>query len=320
VAKPYRILSCDGGGIRGLLTLQLLKRLLAVHPTLVSEVDLFAGTSTGGLIALGLAHGLTVSELEKLYLDHGKAIFKDTLWDDIKDLGQLVGAEYSLDTLIKVCKGHFGATTLGQLGVRPPNQLTPRRVVISAFDLDAENATPRRWKPKFFHNLGGADSDDAVTALDAAIATSAAPTYFPAYKGYIDGGVVAGNPSMAALVQALDARVPLFNRAESLADIRVLSLGTGTVPNYVKGSPDWGEAQWIKPIIELMLEGSISVPDFQCRALLGAGHYRRVNPFLPEKPKIPMDSVDHMPLLVELGQKADLKDTAAWLSAGWSAP
>lgn len=308
---PYRILSMDGGGIRGLLTLQVLKRLIAKRPTLLSEVDLFAGTSTGGLIALGLAHGLSIDTLEGLYLKHGAAIFKDTLWDDIKDLGQLIGADYSLDTLLTICKKQFGATTLGQL---------KRRVVVSAFDLDDPSAVPRRWKPKFFHNLGGVDSDDAFLACDAAVATSAAPTYFPAYKGYIDGGVVAGNPSMAAVAQALDERNDPTFLAAGLSNIRLLSLGTGTVPNRVAGSPDWGGAQWLTPIIELMLEGSLEVPDFQCRAMLGNAHYRRINPFLPTNPKIPMDNVAQMPLLVKLGQKADLGTTPAWLDKEWLTP
>src|SRR5262245_29493544 len=111
----YRILSFDGGGIRGLLTLAMLKKIQTAVPTLVSQADLFAGTSTGGIIALGLAAGKTVDELIRLYLDNGKKIFDDSWLDDLVDLGKIAGADYDQDNLKKILQKIFGPITLEDL-------------------------------------------------------------------------------------------------------------------------------------------------------------------------------------------------------------
>src|SRR5213079_261368 len=87
----YRILSFDGGGIRGLVTLAILKRLEAQIPNLIKRADLLAGTSTGGIIALGLAAGKSVDELISLYQDNGGKIFDDSWFDDIRDIGGIAG-------------------------------------------------------------------------------------------------------------------------------------------------------------------------------------------------------------------------------------
>lgn len=90
----YRILSFDGGGIRGLLTSTLLSRIEKQVPNLIHKTDLFAGTSSGGLIALGLAGGMSPDDLSNLYQNSGPAIFDNSWIDNIKDLGGLSGATY----------------------------------------------------------------------------------------------------------------------------------------------------------------------------------------------------------------------------------
>jgi len=103
----YRILAFDGGGIRGLVTLAILKRLEVQIPNLVNSADLLAGTSTGGIIALGLAAGKSVDEMIALYRDNGKDIFDDSFLDDIRDIGGIVGADYDQHNLAKILKGIF---------------------------------------------------------------------------------------------------------------------------------------------------------------------------------------------------------------------
>src|SRR5258707_14330654 len=98
----YRILSFDGGGIRGLVTLAILKRLEAQIPNLIKDADLLAGTSTGGIIALGLAAGKSIDEMISLYQDNGKEIFDDSWLDDLKDIGGLSGADYDQKNLEKL--------------------------------------------------------------------------------------------------------------------------------------------------------------------------------------------------------------------------
>ena len=260
----FRILALDGGGIKGLFTAELLGRIAEARPRLLERVNLIAGTSSGGILALGLAAGRSPAELAELFRRHAAAIFDDSIWDDVQDLGRAVGADYSLRGLQRVLREEFGEATLGQLGTR---------VLVPAFDLDAAPADgrPRMWKPKFFHNFPGADSDRREPVVDVALRTSAAPTYFPAYQGYIDGGVVANNPSVAALALALDRRAG----GCGLREIVLLSLGAGAEPKYIRGrSLNWGWSQWARPLVSLMIGGTTGVADFQCLQLLRERYFR----------------------------------------------
>jgi hypothetical protein len=142
--------------------------------------------------------------------------------------------------------------------------------------------------------------------------TSAAPTYFPSYNGFIDGGVVANNPSMAAVAQALDARNPATERA-TLQEITLLSVGTGTSLQYIKEKEvDWGDAQWIKPLIGIVLDGSVGVADFQCAQLLGA-RYQRLAPVFPSGVSIELDDVARIVDLLTFAQSVNIDSTIAWL-------
>lgn len=311
----YRILTFDGGGIRGLVTLALLKRLETQIPNLIRGADLLAGTSTGGIIALGLAAGKSVDELISLYLDNGKKIFDDSWFDDLRDLGGLSGADYDQANLAKILKREFGKTRLKDLN---------KRVLIPAFNLDNRNPDPaqRTWAPKFFHNFPGKDSDGDELVVEVALDTSAAPTYFPSHGSYIDGGVVANNPSMAAVAQTQDARNTI--PAPKLADLYLLSLGTGINLSYIKGKDlDWGLAQWAKPLVNLLLDAIMGVADYQCRQVL-RDTYRRVAPAFPPDTNIKMDEWQRSQDLLNFGNAAPLTDSGtggdvvAWLKAvGW---
>jgi len=263
----YRVLSIDGGGIRGLVTTVLLQRLLA-QPGLnnfLDLIDLVAGTSTGGLLALGIADQVDMAEVRDIYVNKGPEIFDDSWLDDLVDLGKLVGADYSIKPLGRELQKLLGDTTLGQL---------KKRVLITAFDLDNEDSDPskRTWKPKLFHNFPGPNNDRDQLAYKVGMYTSAAPAYFPSVDGYIDGGVYASNPSMCALAQTQDQR---YEPTPLLGDIVLLSLGTGTNLQYIKGQVhDWGYAQWVKPLINLMLDGTAGIADYQCRQILDARYHR----------------------------------------------
>jgi patatin-like phospholipase/acyl hydrolase len=300
--SSYRILTIDGGGIRGVLSSVLLERLQAGQPGFLQKVDLFAGTSTGGLIALGLAAGWDPVQARRLYAEKGRQVFADTPQDDLRDLGNAVGAQYSLDGLYTVLQELFGDMRLGDL---------PKKVLVSSFDLDnapARSGVRRSWKPKFFHNFPGPDSDAAELVVDVALRTCAAPSYFPIYQGYVDGGVVAGNPSMCALAQALD---PATGH-QLLTDVALLSLSTGRYPRYLASRDgDWGWVQWARPMIDLVLEGMADVAHYQCSRVLGR-RYHRLDPELPGP--ISLDRVDQVPTLITLAEVVDLDKTAEWLS------
>ncbi len=307
----YRILSLDGGGLRGLITARLLQRIgeESGHRDWLDQVDLIAGTSTGGILALALASGRTPEQVAEIYLGQGATIFDDSIWDNIRDIGKLVGAQYSNKALKGVLTKLFRATTLAQLRTK---------VTIPAFDLDNQAADPakRSWKPKIFHNFAGPDSDGAVSVLDVAMYSSAAPTYFPSVDGYIDGGVFANNPSMVAIAQAISSRNVPAERC-ALDEIVLLSVGTGVSPMYVQGQTlDWGYAQWIKPLIELLLDGVSGIADYQSTELLG-DRYHRLQPLFGPNESIKLDDVKKMPQMEAVAARQDLSEVNRWLGEHW---
>ena len=309
----FRILSIDGGGVRGLLVAVLLQQLDERVPGWRDRADLLAGTSTGGIIALGLAKGLTPTDLRILYYDKSPRIFGDSFLDDIRDLGRVVGAEFSNRHLRLEVEAVFGATRLQDLG---------KRVLISAFDLDNEDPDPnkRTWKPKFFHNFPGSDTDGALRAADVALYTSAAPTYFPSVDGFVDGGVAANNPSMAALAQSQDKRARIPQRP-SLGEISLLSIGTGRSLSRITGKRhDWGYAQWAKPLLRLMFDAVSGIPDYQCRQMLGERYHRMDYTFRPGQ-EVDMAEHSARDRLVKIGEQemtADLEATAKWIKKYWT--
>lgn len=306
----YRILSLDGGGLRGLITARLLDRLNN-HPAIagwLDKVNLFAGTSTGGILALGLAAGQSPADMADLYLQRGAAIFDDSPWDNVRDLGKTIGADYSPKGLKAELRRVFGDLQLQGLG---------RKVAIPAFDLDnGAESGKRTWKPKIFHNFDGPDSDGTLRVADVALYTSAAPTYFPSADGYIDGGVFANNPSVVALVQAISRRNAPHQRA-ALSDVALLSVGTGVSLTYIKGQTlDWGYAQWVKPLINVLMDGTAGIADYQARQLLGEQYHRLQIEFAPDE-TIALDAVNKLGRMQTIALEHSLDDAVGWIEQHW---
>lgn len=297
----FRIISLDGGGIKGLIMVIILERLERAVPGFLAKADFFAGTSTGGLLALGLAYGKSLTEARKLYEERGKEVFSDSLVDEVRDLGSLVGADYDTGPIKEALTDEFGSTRLSELS---------KKVLVSAFDLDRQlegNPSLRSWKAKFFHNFPGPESDGNETVVDVGLFTSAAPTYFPIYNGFIDGGVVACNPSVCALAQALHQPTG----GQALDEIVLLSLGTGRNPRYVDSMDgDWGLIQWAPQLVHLVMEGSTDLADYQCRQILRE-RYLRLNPLLPYP--IGMDRVNQIPLITQIADQFPLEGAITWL-------
>lgn len=304
----YRILSFDGGGIRGIVTAIILDRLQQTFPGFLNQVDLMAGTSTGGLLALGLRAGKTPQELRNLYLNRSDDIFEDSLLDDIVDLGGLTGAEYDSKPREKVFKQVLG-----------PNrrlQDLSGRVLIPAFDLKntTNSGEPGVWKPKLFHNFPGGDSDGGVKAWKVAMYTTAAPTYFPSFEGFIDGGVYANNPCMCALAQTQDED---NNVTPKLKDIRLLSLGTGLNRRSIPGQKkDWGLAQWAPHFVDVMTDGSMDVARYQCARLLN-DNFHRFAPYLPNNKEIKLDGLGQLGWLKHWAENLDLSEVEQWVQQQW---
>ena len=164
----YRILSIDGGGVRGLVAATLLSRIMESHGLegFLESIDFVAGTSTGGLLALGIANEIDLGEIIELYTEKGSKIFHDSLLDDIIDLGKLRGADYDITPLRYELQRIFGDTTLGQL---------KKHVLVTALDLDNECHGRRSWEPKLFHNFEGQPNDRNEMVINTGLYTAAAP-------------------------------------------------------------------------------------------------------------------------------------------------
>ena len=203
----YRILSLDGGGLRGLITARLLAP--AQCPPAGGGV-----AENGGPVCRhlhrrhpGAGPGLWQDARGNLHRLQGarRRHLDDSFWDNMRDLGKTVGADYSSKGLKTELKAVFGDLKLRDLA---------RKVAIPTFDLDNEEVPAKRtWKPKIFHNFQGDDSDGEQLVANIARYTSSAPTYFPSADGYIDGGVYANNPSIVALAQAISSRNQPAERA-----------------------------------------------------------------------------------------------------------
>lgn len=293
----YLILSIDGGGTRGIIPatiLECIARDSGKHPTEI--FDMMAGTSTGGIICIGLAAMKPPSRLVDLYLKESKKIFHDTGWDDFRDgFGKNLGADYSQDELAKILKEEFGNTTLGD--VHTSLQQTHQKekiLMVTSFDLNPQdsNGKQENFKPAVFNSSFKRDREERL--VDLALRTSAGPTYFPIYqKKYVDGGVALNHPAMAAVAFALncgeDEKEHKYREPDGLkkglnkspAEIKVLSLGCGTSngnsisPQRI-GKGDWGNLKWIKYLPDLLTESNVQASEYYVQQVLGATDYKRI--------------------------------------------
>ncbi|RDY68259.1 patatin-like phospholipase family protein [Lysobacter soli] len=267
-----RILSLDGGGIRGLVSCLWLAGvedalLRAGKPGLLKSFDLLAGSSTGAIVGCGLAVGLSPRQLGELYREHRHRIFPgmaQRLWSRAgRVFTQGVSApRYDARGLEDVLQAVFGDTRLGQakipLLITSYDTIARKPIVFKSFK--PEHANLRMW--------------------EVCRASSAAPTYFPAHamtvegraRAMIDGGVVANNPTACAIAEAMrkDARV------DSAQNLVVLSVGTGerSRPIDLKSAQEWGAIEWAIPIIDVLFDGNTDAVDYIARHLIGDGYFR----------------------------------------------
>lgn len=207
--RKRRILSLDGGGIKGVLAAAFLDTVeSATGKRIAHHFDLVAGTSTGGIIALGLGLGMSAREIVAFYVNEGPRIFDQAGLRSEQGLGrtwlarlrawrrrgqQYVWPKYEPDALREALTAAFGARCLGDSKVR---------LVIPAYHADKDDLYV--FKTRHHPRLR---VDWRERAVDVALATAAAPTYFrahvmPSGAPLIDGGIWANNPAGFAAVEA----------------------------------------------------------------------------------------------------------------------
>jgi patatin-like phospholipase/acyl hydrolase len=276
-----------------LIPVRILERLEVHHPGIVQEFDLFAGSSTGAVLAGGFAFGLKARYMRQMYQSFGSEVFSDSLWDDILDLKYILGADYKIDNLQSLLERVIGDTKLGQLS---------KKVLIATYDLKDDTRDPPRWKPKFFHNFPDSKGDEDERLVDVVIRSAAAPVYFPVYQGYVDGGVAAINPSTCALAQAFH---------EGFLDVRLLSMGTGTNPRCLDVQDgNWGIAKWGLNLVNMFMDGGGEVADYQCRQILRDQYYR-LQPLLRET--IALDDWRATDKLIAIADSINLEPLLNWI-------
>lgn len=296
----FRILSFDGGGLKGLISLGFLERISAElgGDGWIGKADMLAGTSTGGLIALSLADGKSVADVKSFYENDGPRIFNRRTWTYFTSLMKMLHIGYENKALSEALDRMFAGKTLDQL---------EKKVLISSFDLSERVGKRRCWAPKIFNNFEG-PGQDKHPVRDVALYTSAAPTYLPGVDGFIDGGVCANNPSMCALAQVLN---PEMDAPQKLSDVRLISIGTGVNPESVrKKRIRWGVLGWNVKILSVIMDGSVGIADYQCRQLLSDKRYLRLQMDL--KDSIAMDDAREIPKLGTLAGTIDPAQVRAW--------
>jgi predicted acylesterase/phospholipase RssA len=315
----FRVLSLDGGGIRGAFIAACLARIEAETQRRISDYfDLIVGTSTGGIVALALALGEPASRVLELYRNSGRAIFTrrqpppipllERLYLSIAkryrvpalDLDALYRAKYSDEPLRAALSAVFGVRTLGDI--------TRCRVVIPSIDLVRGQTITFKTahQPGFMRDLH-------LLAVDAALATSAAPTYFPqaslaGRRAYTDGGLWANNPALVGYAEAAKisqvCNRPGIDPAFGLDDIWMLSIGTGKPQYYAKpGATDDGLIWWGERIFDVAGGAQSQGVHFQAQYLMGAQRYTRIDFDMPTAPWA-LDDVSVVDDLVHFGEQA----------------
>lgn len=281
-----KVLSLDGGGIKGVFPAAFLAAIEdSIDGKVAEYFDLIVGTSTGGIIALALGLGYGAQEVLSFYERLGPTVFRGgrtPRW-----LRQLWAARYSSEPLRHALESQFGQRRLGESRVR---------LVVPALNL--ETGEVHIFKTAHHPRLA---TDYRVPVVDVALATAAAPTYFPTHKlaagvPLVDGGLWANNPVGIAVVEAISMLD--WRRGE----LEILSVGCTGQPlrTEVGGTAGWGLAYWGLRIVDAMLAGQSSASLGTAQHLAGHEHVERINPIVASG-KYALDAVDQIESLRGLG-------------------
>ena len=265
--ERFQVLALDGGGAKALFTAHVLARLeadLAVRVT--DHFDLIAGTSAGGIIALGLGAGMRPADIVEHYADLTKRVFPRSRQARWRYLPRAWSPAYSGDVLRGVLGDVLGARLLGE---------STKRLVVPSWDV--QRGEVHIFKTPHHERLR---RDGRISMVDVAMATTAAPTFFPAAavdgQRLIDGGVWANNPSVVAISEAVSMLgVPL-------EAIRVLNVGTvDQRTNHPERLDVGGWATWARSAAPLMITASSRGAQGTAMHLVGKGNFARFDAYVP---------------------------------------
>lgn len=278
-----RILALDGGGIRGVFSLEILLRiqkLLREHfgsPKLVlsDHFDFFAGTSTGAIIATCLCWGMAVEKILDLYVDHGGAMFQHVPW--YRPFKKLFISRYEAEPLSRILQSLFSEDGNGQVPALLDTKALKKLLLVVVRNHTTGSAWPLTNNPKAkFMDLGLPDSNSKIPLWKLVRASTAAPVYFDPEEivlgstrcVFIDGSITPYNNP--ALIAALTAVLPCYrNEWEPGPDkIRLISIGT---LRFTSKLPEKMRKLWlgynVSRIPPALIQGIAWEQDYICRCM-----------------------------------------------------
>lgn len=288
----FRILSFDGGGIRGVAQAEIMRHWeILTGKYACSYFDLVAGTSTGSIMTAGITYPnkeytpkYGAEEIVNLYKERGKDIFvKKSFWQN--PLG-LARPKYDNKHIIGVLNEYFGDMPFSSL---------LKNSITTSYDLvKGEIQVMKSFK----------EYADTMKVSDAVIQSCVAPTYFNPYsyqdKLLVDGGIYANNPTLCAYIEARKL-------GYAHEDIYILSIGTGQRTLSFPKASNWGIIQWLKaqgetPLIDIMLDAISDNVDYAMGYIFPPSNYLRLQFELRNEHK-DMDGIQNIPALIDYGRK-----------------
>ena len=287
--QTFRILSLDGGGVRGVMAAVWLNELeKQLSAPLHRYFDLIAGTSTGSVIGAVIALGVDCEHIIDMYHQRSSQIFPSEahgLWHKASRLFSegISRPIYSEEGMAEVFKEVFADQVLGD--VKTP-------LLVPSYDLlGCHNIIFKSWKP---HHA-------ELSLWEICKASASAPTYFPAHVmqmgrvklPLVDGGLIANNPSMCAVTEALKINSRCGDEGLGLNNFMVASFSTGEYVNSIslEDGREWGPLEWAKNLVDVMFNASSTAIDHWAETLIPDKQYYRFKLRLEEK-EAEMDNAD----------------------------
>ncbi|MEG4487793.1 patatin-like phospholipase family protein [Microcoleus sp. D2_18a_B4] len=324
MAKYTRILSIDGGGIRGIIPAQVLVSIesklqkASGNPDarIADYFDLIAGTSAGGILTCIYLYPdaenptrprWSAKDAVNFSIESGRDVFKSSLWQKLRSIDGLIDEKYPGERLEQFLLENFRNCKLSEL-------LKP--CLISSYDIE-------RRKAHFFDQIDAKELPaEDYFIRDIARATSAAPTFFEPTKirsltnesyALIDGGVFANNPALCAYAEVRNKfRIPddRSDKGPTAKDMVILSLGTGEAQKKYpyEEAKNWGQVEWVQPLINIMMTGVAETVNYQLIQIYDAverpNQYLRITPDLSHEQPLPIDdaSEEKISALLRIGK------------------
>lgn len=294
----FNILTFDGGGLKGVLSVSILERIQKDFPDIIRNTNMIGGTSIGSFTALAIAYGLDITKIKDFYSKENVKYIFDKSYSEM--LRPKYDNKHLREVLLSIFPERLKLKDLGKL------------VVIPTFYMGDESSN---WKPIFYNNIPNSETEDA-RVVDVAMRSSAAPIFLPTYQNFMDGGIVQTDPSLACIIYSMEKELGKHRKY-----VKLLSLGTGYTHNCIKeDTTTWGAVDWIIkkdpdiPIISITLESNSKTSQIFSEKLL-QGNYHRINPRMSKG--VSMDDYNNIDYLIKVANDYDLKETYNWLHDNW---